>query len=139
VKSDVCVMRHFAYVDSRSTFLDSRPAPESNEYLILTQTDIEMLCECSGLKPSREMRIVPIDASSPLRLENAAVVSRKSRGMLTKIWKVSGDVGTYTAALNSCKLGTPDSQRMDLPDVETLTAADARNQGVCNVALGLDY
>jgi hypothetical protein len=130
VERALYVMWNYAYADSRAAFLGSRPAPEPGEPVILIKSEIDKLCQRSGLQPSRETRVVPIDASNPLRLENAAVVTRKSREILVKIWRVSRDVDMYTAALNSCRLGTPDSQRMDLPDVETLTAADVRNQGV---------
>lgn len=89
-------MWHYSYLDSRSAF---RTGGEKCTYQ-LVQDDILELCQNAGVQPSSQLRVVPMDPRKPLEAgRNGAIVSRRGRALLAKIWKVSCDTEMYASAL----------------------------------------
>ena len=91
VKNELWHMWQNVYADSRSVFL--------KEGWCLAQHAIQVLCEKNNIKPSSSLRLVPINPKKPITRDNVLIVSRATRTLLTKMWKISGDKALYLSAL----------------------------------------
>ena len=96
VKNKLWHMWQNVYADSRTVF--------SKEGWCLAQYDIQVLCEKNNLEPSSSLRLVPISPEKPITKENVLIVSRASRTLLTKVWKISRDKALYRVALEKQKV-----------------------------------
>jgi hypothetical protein len=84
------------YADSRTVF--------SKEGWCLAQCDTQALCAENNVAPSGIIRLVPISPEKPITKDNVLIVSRASRTLLTKVWKISRDRSLYLSALEKQKV-----------------------------------
>jgi hypothetical protein len=96
IKNEVWHMWQNVYADSRSVF--------SKEGWCLAQYDIQVLCERNNVEPSGRLRLVPICPEKPITKDNVLIVSRASRTLLTKVWKISRDRALYLLTLEKQKV-----------------------------------
>jgi hypothetical protein len=96
IKPALWKMWQTVYADSRSVF--------SKEGWSLAQGDIEALCAENNVAPSGILRLVPIRPEKPITKDNVLVVSKASRALLTRVWKISRDRSLYLSALEKQKV-----------------------------------